>query len=205
MFPLNSSKPFSLHISENQSGGIVVEIETQRLYIRSYQPEDFDYSLKLYGDPALTKMFDHGKPKSRDEVVELVDDLGSRFFRKGEPFGLFSIFDKSNGQFAGHIDLIPSEPSDILEIGIILTPQYQGREYSQEAAKALMIPFVKELKQKGHKISGIMATAHPNNIASIKNIEKMGMVFQRSFQRFGNPRNQYCLFFDPQNSTRSKL
>ena len=38
-----------------------------------------------------------------------------------------------------------------------------------------------------------MATAHPENKASIKLIEKLGMQFERQLTRFGQPRKQYFL------------
>src|SRR5579864_5646013 len=97
----------SISFSRNGSQ-LRVEAFTDRLYIRSYDKEDFERCLALYGDKELTKYFDHGKPRSYGEILEYVEDRGSRYFDQGLPFGIFSVFLKG-GVFVGQVDLVPTE------------------------------------------------------------------------------------------------
>ena len=181
-----------------ESGELQVELETERLYIRSYKDEDLKKSISLYGDPAITKLFDYGTPRSKNEVLELVSSIGHKHFRKGEPFGLFSIFRKSDMNFIGHIDLLPTKEPGVLEIGFILHEQYQGQNFCTEAVKTLVFDLIKELNKRGYSykdssIIEVVATVHPDNIASKRVLEKIGMKFERFQIRFGQPRMRYTL------------
>src|SRR3989344_3113065 len=86
---------------------LFVTFESERLQISSYRDEDFENCVQLYGNKTLTKYFDHGKPRSRKEIEELTRGKGIEYFRKGKPFGLFSLFDKTDGAFVGQMDIFP--------------------------------------------------------------------------------------------------
>ncbi|HEY5235465.1 MAG TPA: GNAT family N-acetyltransferase, partial [Rhabdochlamydiaceae bacterium] len=177
-------------------GSIQVEIETPRLLIRSYNDQDFEDCVSLYGSSKTTKYFDHGKPRSEEEVKELVREKGNKFFKKGQPFGLFSIFLKNSMTFIGQIDLLPSDKPGVVEIGFILLPKYQNKGFCSEGVKALLSDYLNELNAKGYTCKGavireVMATVHPENLPSKKLMEKMGMNFKRLHNRFGSPRLWY--------------
>ncbi len=102
----SANKPrISFQLDGNE---LFVEMETDNLYVRSYKDEDFENCVLLYGDEGITKFFDHGKPRSRKEVEDYVAQRGRRYFNRGEPFGLFSIFDKQDMSFMGQVDLLPT-------------------------------------------------------------------------------------------------
>ena len=58
----------------SESNVLLIEIETEELYIRSYRNNDFEDCVALYGDEKLSKYFDHGQPRSRLEVEDLIAD-----------------------------------------------------------------------------------------------------------------------------------
>jgi RimJ/RimL family protein N-acetyltransferase len=170
-----------------------VEIETERLYIRSYKDDDFENSAILYSYETLTKYFDHGKPKSRLEVENLINDKGSKYFDRGEPFGLFSIFQKKSMAFIGQIDLIPLDEPGVVEIGCIFDTRYHNQGFCPEAVRAFIFAYVEALHSNGFKSNGlpvnkIIATVHPANHASKRIIQNIGMTFDKSEERFGHPR-----------------
>jgi ribosomal-protein-alanine N-acetyltransferase len=179
-----------------EKGSIQVEVETPRLLIRSYQDQDFENCVSLYGNSELTKYFDHGKPRSEEEVNVLVREKGNKFFKKRQPFGLFSIFLKNSMTFIGQIDLLPSDKPGVVEIGFILLPKYQSKGFCSEAVKAFLSDYINELISKGYTCKGtvireVLATVHPENLPSKKVMEKMGMQFKRFHNRFGSPRLWY--------------
>ncbi len=168
-----------------------VEIETERLYIRSYNEKDLNDCILLYGDPTITKHFDHGIPRTETEVKELIKDRGSKYFDNGEPFGLFSLFFKETGNFIGQADLFPTSIPTTLEIGCILQNEFQHQGLGTEAVKALIVDYINELNKKGFAIDTVMGTVHPENIASNKLVKKCGMKANKFQERFGNPRIWY--------------
>lgn len=191
--PIASYPIISLH---NDNSALKVEIETDRLYIRSYLEEDFENYVSLYGDTEITKYFDHGKPRSRLETEKLIEETGNKYFREGEPFGSFSIFDKKTMAFIGQVDLVPCEEPGSVEIGCILCRPYQGMGYSKEAIRALVVDYVNELNNKNFNskylpIEKVIATAHPDNAASHKIVKGLEMKFDKFQERFGNPRLWY--------------
>ena len=176
-----------------EKGVVQVEIETPRLLIRSYHEQDFESCVELYGNTKTTKFFDHGKPRSRKEVKDLIREKAG-YFKKG-PFGLFSIFLKNSMTFIGQIDLIPVKPG-VVEIGFILLPKYQNKGFCSETVKAFLSDYVNELNAQGYSCGGspikeVMATVHPSNLPSKKLMEKMGMHFKKLQNRFDAPRLWY--------------
>jgi ribosomal-protein-alanine N-acetyltransferase len=175
-----------------------IQIETPRLVIRSYRDEDYDNCRALYGNPQITKYFDQGKPRSEQEISDLISEKGNRYFKTGQPFGLFSIFLKDSMTFIGQIDLLPSDEPGIVEIGFILSSKYQNKGFCTEAAKAFLYDYIPELTHQGYSskgslIRGVMATVHPDNSPSRQVIEKIGMRFEKFQSRFGLPRLWYSL------------
>ena len=64
--------------------------------------------------------------------------------------------------------------------------------------EALVFDFIKELNKRGYSykdssITEVIATVHPDNIASKRVLEKIGMKFERFQIRFGQPRMRYTL------------
>lgn len=199
MQPARHNQMISASINFQESDeGVYVEIETERLLIRSYQDHDFENACQLYSNEELTKYFDNGQPKSRLEVKTLTEDMGKKFFRKREPFGLFSVFQKSSMAFIGHIDLIPTEEPGVIEVGFIFDKKYHKQGFCQEGVKALLCPYITEIIKKGVQCHGvsinkIMATVHPANTASKKVLEKIGMHFEKIGERFKSLRLWYAM------------
>jgi ribosomal-protein-alanine N-acetyltransferase len=171
-----------------------IELESERLYIRPYKNEDFEKSVVLYGDPNVTKYFDHGKPRSVEEVKNLTEKA-CEFFEQGKPFGLFSIFKKDDLQFIGHIDCLPTDENGVLEIGYILHKHHQNQGFCTEAMSSFIFDYIPEfnIQNASNRYSKLIATVHPENDKSKKIIEKMGMSFEKFQFRFGHPRLKYFL------------
>lgn len=166
--------------------GPFIQLETARLYITSYQDQDFEHSLRLYSDEKILQYFDHGKSRSSWEVFAMIEGL------KGKPFGLFSVFRKEDGEFLGHIDVAPTENDNEVEIGFIFASSAQGKGYCSEAMRAFFVQFV-----GSWQIQRVIATVHPENIASQKVLQKMGMQAHKQGMRFNQPRVWYALDVSP--------
>ncbi|GAB4238795.1 MAG: GNAT family N-acetyltransferase [Chlamydiales bacterium] len=176
--------------------------ETDRLFIRPYNyEEDFENSVKLYGDERITQYFDHGQPRTREEVDELVRDIGVRRFKMNPSTGLFTALDKVTHNFIGHFDFIPTEQPGEVEIGYIIKYEEQNKGYGSEIAIAILkqygaMVFDKKIEFNGSLIKRIYATAHEKNIPSIRLLEKMQMEKIGEKSRFQSTRFEYAIDVD---------
>jgi len=173
-----------------------IEVETARLIIRPYTDKDFVHCVHLYGNRIGTRYFDHGEPRSRKEVIALIKEKAKKYSQQGEPFGLFSIFRKEDGVFLGQIDLIPGKERGTVEIGFILEPKYHHQGYCTEAVKAMLGDYIDELNRRKSlsrylPVEESFATVHPDNFASKRVLEKVGMSFDKAEDRFGHSRLWY--------------
>jgi RimJ/RimL family protein N-acetyltransferase len=179
---------------KTDTSALKVLIETHRLSIESYQSSHVSKSISLYSDPIITRYYDTGKPKPLYKILSFVQSSGIETFEKGEPFGLFSIFKKATHDFIGHIDLLMVQNNpQVLEIGYILFEQFHGQGFGSEAAYAMIYDYIPRLKSLGYPIEKVIATAHPENIASQKVLKKMGFKFDKKEDRFNQPRLWYSL------------
>lgn len=200
MLTVSKDEVFKTLVSiKKEFSEIYVLIETKRLLIRLYKDEDFEKCVQLYGDEKITKFFDHGKPRNREEVSLLIDKKAKNFLDNGYPFGLFSIFLKENEEFIGQIDLIPLNQG-VAEVGFILKEEFQNQGLATESLKAIINEYIKEINKNplakcdALPINKIIATAHPQNIASNKLLKKVGMSFEKNENRFDQPRLWYYYF-----------
>lgn len=181
------------------SNSLLIRGYTTRLFIRSYLAEDFEKCSALYGDKELTKFFDNGKPRTEKQIIDYIEERGCRYFKRGQPFGLFSVFLKDDNSFVGQVDLVPTDNSGEVEIGWIFHKNFHNKGFCSEAVLNFLMPLINKIHQMNfnaglQRVNRIIATAHPENIASNKVIEKAGLtLYQQKLRYEGNPRNWYSL------------
>jgi RimJ/RimL family protein N-acetyltransferase len=186
-------------IIDKHADQLAIEGLTDRLFIRSYNNEDFERCLSLYGDRELTRYFDQGRPRTQREIFEYVGERGPGYFDQGLPFGIFSVFLRESNEFVGQVDLVPTDKPGEVEIGWIFRKEFHHQGLCTEAVLSFLMPLVHRLvemkfKAKGVVVNRVIATAHPKNIPSNKIIQKAGLIhFQTRLRYGGKPRNWYGL------------
>jgi [ribosomal protein S5]-alanine N-acetyltransferase len=90
--------------------------------------------------------------------------------------------------FIGWCGLKQIEETGIIDLGYRLLKTAWGKGYATEAAQYTIIYGSRDLK-----IETITGTAHIDNIASIKVLEKTGMKFSRDEIAYGFPVKTYTL------------
>ena len=148
-------------------------IETKRLIIRQFKPEDstdlFDYLSK-----PETYKFEPGEPVTIEEAQQICVERA-----KGKDF--FAVERKENHKMIGHLYFKQIDPTEFMtwELGYIFNPEYQRRGYGSEAAQALV-----EYGFKNYKIHRIMARCNPDNVASWKLLESIGFIREGVFRQY---------------------
>ena len=138
-------------------------LETERLRIRPYRLSDLDATLQMSQDPVLRKWIPSGVYND-DEHKEYVLKSSSDNPKD------FILEDKFTRNIVGEMTFHLWFVERTWEIGWLILPPYQGQGYASEAATRLIdVGFVVL------RLHRIIATADPENIASWRVMEKVGM------------------------------
>ncbi len=157
-------------------------LETARLRLRKLTENDAAFVLRLVNEPAfLTNI--------GDKEVRNLDDA-RRFIREGawtnQPkpgYGQLLVELKDSGEPVGVCGLLYRPSLDVTDVGFALLSPYQHQGYAYEAATAVL-----QYGRATLGISQIVALTVPENTASIKLIEKLGLRFRQEVQMFaGDP------------------
>nr|WP_246223343.1 GNAT family N-acetyltransferase [Pseudarthrobacter psychrotolerans] len=128
---------------------------------------DLDNMAALLGDPVV--MTYYPAPKTRDEAAQWIAWNEANYAEHG--YGLW-IVETLDGTFLGDCGLTWQEVNGrpVLEVGYHVRADVQGQGYATEAAAAC-----KDFARVELKAQQLVAIIHPDNMASRRVAEKIGM------------------------------
>jgi ribosomal-protein-alanine N-acetyltransferase len=153
---------------------MAIILETDRLILRHQVPTDLNDLWALYQDPEITKYIPDA-PRSREEAREELE-----WHMNGHPkfpeFGLWATIHKETGKFIGRCGLLPCtiEGQNEVEVAYTIAREYWGRGLATEAAQGILNYGFEKLN-----LSRLISLPVPQNIASQKVAEKIGMSFEK--------------------------
>jgi ribosomal-protein-alanine N-acetyltransferase len=112
-------------------------LDTQRLEIREFRPDDFDDFALLVADPEVMRFSLKG-PLGREEAVGYFQNRIMGHYQK-HGFGLWALILKEEKKLIGFAGLITQEieGKEKIELAYRLLPTYWGRGLASEAATAI--------------------------------------------------------------------
>lgn len=146
---------------------------TERLTLRFTDPADATAMLAYKSQPDVVRYVPY-PPLTLDQIEERLAE-GGRWSRRtlsaeGDAITI-AVVETATGQLVGDVVLIwASEIHRAIEIGYILAPEFTGRGYATEAAKALLSIAFDEFK--AHRV---VATADVRNSQSLPVLERLRM------------------------------
>lgn len=144
-------------------------VETTRLYLRMFTPDDLDDLYGILSDPDVMRYVAQGKPVSREETESALHSVIRHWERHS--FGRWAVIDKASRKFIGYGGL--RMLIDTPEVVYHLAKAYWGRGVATEMAQASLRYGFNE-----HGFDRIVAIAKPENKASIHVMEKIGMRYE---------------------------
>jgi [ribosomal protein S5]-alanine N-acetyltransferase len=150
-------------------------LETDRLILRRLIMDDLDELFALYRDPELRRHFPEGV-LTLDETREELE-----WHMNGVPdhpeLGLWATVHKETGKFIGRCGLLSWEIDNRLEIEIayLLDKSFWHRGLATEAARGILKYGFERLR-----LSRVICLMHPENIASQKVAQRIGMTLESS-------------------------
>jgi RimJ/RimL family protein N-acetyltransferase len=141
-------------------------IETARLRLRQFRPDDLDDLALLFSDPDVVRFVGDGKPVGREETERALNSIIKHWQAHG--FGRWAVVDKKTDNFIGFGGLRSLFGTP--EVVYHLAKAHWGKGFATEMAMAAL-----RFGFEDRKFDRIVAIAKPGNLASIHVMKKLGM------------------------------
>ena len=152
---------------------------TERLRFRNMTEADLDLMAELLGDPEVMRYYP--RPKTRDEALDWIQWNQRNYADYG--YGLW-IIETHEGKFIGDCGLTwqPVDEEQALEVGYHVVRARQRRGLATEAGRACV-----DFAFGAIGVSQVIAIIDPDNTASRRVAEKIGMGKEREAEVEGRP------------------
>lgn len=161
-------------------------IETERLILRRFTPDDFESFAEIRADPDVARYIGGERGQQRDYVAARFAFYLSCYETHG--YGASAILRKSDELMIGCGGLQPLEDTGETEIGYSFAKAFWGQGFATETAQAWF--------RYGFESAGlerIVAVAVPENAASWRVMEKLGMHYEGRAQHYGTECVKYAI------------
>lgn len=157
----------------------VPEIETERLLLRAFTPDDFEAFAGMRADAEVMRFIGQPVgPQTREQAEGWQEKNGRRWQDNG--FGMWAVVERATGELCGWCGLSRLEDTQEVEVGYGLARRAWGRGLATEAARASL--------RYGFERMGllrIVAVVNPANSASRHVIEKLGLRHVKVARHYG--------------------
>ena len=159
-------------------------IESERLIFRKFTLDDLPMLIEQRSDPEVNKFLGGTKLQNPEALAKRIRFYISCYDTHG--FGSCAMIWKPTGEMIGSAGLQPLDGSDDIEVGYSMIREYWGKGIGTEAARAWL-----EHGFRDHGLDRIVAIAVPENLASRRIMEKLGMRYEKTEMHYGSE----CVFY----------
>lgn len=150
---------------------MIRKLDTDRLIVRRFQSDDLGPVFAYMSDPRVVKHLPEDLFSETDAIEFIQKNSGS------DPEN-FALIERGSGKLIGHMVFHKWFAPRTLEVGWVIGTQDQGKGYATEAASELLAHGFGA--RSAHRI---IATCQPDNPASWKVMEKIGMRKEGHFRQ----------------------
>jgi [ribosomal protein S5]-alanine N-acetyltransferase len=163
-----------------------MQLETERLILRSFREEDVDVMAQLFANPAFMR-FSLGVFTERKQTVAFIEKVIG-WDRAGIP-SQFAVIPRGKDAIVGYCGFFQhAEVPGEIEIGYRLHPDYWNRGLISEAACAVRDHGFADLE-----LPRVISLIHPENVPSRRVAEKNGMKVEKEITFRGFPTLVYAI------------
>jgi ribosomal-protein-alanine N-acetyltransferase len=148
-------------------------IDTERLLLRPFTLADAEAWLPLTSLPEIIRYTGDTPARSVEEAREILRTRPLRDYSV-HGYGRMAVIEKSSGRLVGFSGLKYLEDLREADVGYRFLPDCWGKGYATESARVLM-----EQGRREHGLTRIVGMVHPENPASSRVLEKLGLRFER--------------------------
>ncbi|MFP3942647.1 MAG: GNAT family N-acetyltransferase [Alphaproteobacteria bacterium] len=151
-------------------------LETERLRLRPWRPEDAPRHAEMMADPVCARFTTpDGKPLNVNAAWRTMATIAGHGVLRG--YTMFAVEEKVSGLWVGRIGPWRPEGWPGLELGWALHPDARGKGYATEGARAALDWMFRVLKP-----AEVISVIAPGNTASIAVAERIGERFSRTWR-----------------------
>ena len=158
-------------------------LDTPRLHLRPFRPDDAPAAHRVYSDPEVMRYVATGPLADRSMTARLLQDYIAH--QRAWGYSFWAVVERASGELIGDAGLYRT-PAGEVELGYTLGQRWWGRGYATEAAGAWLEAAFGRLR-----ITEVVALAEPANTASLRVLEKLGMTRDGERMAFGRPHAVY--------------
>lgn len=164
-----------------------VHLETPRLVIRQFTPDDAPSLYELDSDPAVVRYVGGRSCSDVEAYRDRISTIYAGYYGRYASLGVWAVIERVSGEFLGWVCLRPAHDyryaaeaqfaADEAELGYRLRQSAWGRGYATEASQAVIA--------RGwdtEPIAAVVSSALRDNRASWRVMEKCGLRFVREFR-----------------------
>ena len=154
-------------------------IETERLMLRHLRVEDAEDLHRIYSNPETMKFMGQGSASVEETRGHIQNHIEKYYNNYG--FGLWATVLKENNSLIGRCGLLYEDIEGIkdLELAYLLASNYWGQGLATEAARSII-----KIGFDRYNFNRIIAVINPQNTASIRVAEKVGMNYEREIAQY---------------------
>lgn len=172
-------------------------IETERLILRPFKNTDVEAVLEFNSHPEVVRYTGEKPLKSLEEAQSVINTIWHRDYSV-QGYGRFAVVYKPDNKVIGFSGLKWESDIGETDIGYRFLPQYWGKGIATESCLPLLDYGYRELGL--HRIVGL---AYPENIASCKVLEKIGMQHYKTDYFPGDEKK--CLWHKKENTKATPI
>ncbi len=164
-------------------GNTAPEIVTERLRLRSFRAGDFEEYVELVGHPLVARHVGDGTPLDRTAAWRHLAMVLGHWILRG--CGMWAV--EHDGRMIGRVGLLNPDGWPALELAWALHPGVWNRGLATEAAAAAM-----DWAFDAYGANRLISMVRPDNAASIRVAEKLGMEQEERLVLLGLPALVYA-------------
>lgn len=145
-------------------------IETDRLRLRRFVPDDLDELALIFSDPLVLKYLSPSRPATREETEHALLSMIRHWQRHA--YGRWAVVERATNKLIGYGGLRCFDGTP--ELVYLLARPFWNCGLATEIARACL-----EYGFMSHKFERIVAVTQPNNLASRRVMEKVGLSYER--------------------------
>lgn len=183
----------------DDENALTVTINTPRLSITSVVPSEWEsYYIHLYNDPEVMKKLADGQTRPKEKVQQRIENIWAKRWKENIPYSQFTVRKSDTEDLLGCVVLAPEDIPGQAEVSYAFKQNCWGKGFGTEAVTPVVKEYGPATVQEGYVIKAkplktITATARPDNPASVKILEKLGMHKIKEEEKYGNLRYHYSI------------
>lgn len=148
-------------------------LETERLVLRKFGPDDAPFILNLLNTPGWLQFIGDRHIKTLEDAKGYIVNAPLYLYHK-LGFGPYVVQLKDSSTPIGMCSLIKRDTLEDVDIGYALLPEFLGKGYAYEATQATM-----DYAGQALGIKRLIAVTNTDNEQSVKLLRKLGFDFEK--------------------------